>query len=286
MGHVALLTLRDHPLPATRDMAWAEDRALLDALAARGVDARHVPWGGDLEGASVAVIRTVWDYPWQADAFLAWVDRAAQRVPVWNPPKLVRWNAHKSYLFDLERQGIPITPGVRVLRGRTTDVAALLREHGELVIKPTVDAGAMNAKRVRDVADAEAHLRKLAAEGEVLVQPFLRRIATEGERSLLYFGGRFSHAVRKRPAAGDYRVQAAYGGTVEPHAPTAAEKELALRVLAVAGPTLHARVDVVTDNEGRPCLIELEAIEPYFFMQHAPEAAARYADAVAALTTR
>src|SRR3546814_2436579 len=45
-----------------------------------------------------------------------------------------------------------------------------------------------------------------------LVQPLMPGIFTEGEFSLFFFGGRFSHAIVKRPASGDFRVQEQFGG--------------------------------------------------------------------------
>jgi len=110
-----------------------------------------------------------------------------------------------------------------------------------------------------------------------MVQPFVHSIAEAGEVSMIYFGGVFSHAICKRPAAGDYRVQDLYGGTVHAHTPTAAERRLAEAVLAQApAATTYARVDLVS-HEGRPALMELEAIEPELFLGATPDAAANFA---------
>ncbi|XOV74266.1 MAG: hypothetical protein ACFHWZ_11965 [Phycisphaerales bacterium] len=79
-----------------------------------------------------------------------------------------------------------------------------------------------------------------------MIQPFVESILTEGEYSLLYFGRAFSHAVQKLPKAGEYRIQAVYGGTDRGHTPSAAELEAAQRVIdAVPGELLYARVDMV-----------------------------------------
>lgn len=268
--------------------AWAEDRLIMDALARRGVETRHVPWTAPAdvwEGAALCVIRTVWDYTERPDDFLAWTRRMeASGVPTWNPPALVRWNAHKRYLFELEARGVPLPPTVRVPPGGAdgVDLEGLLAKHGELVLKPAVDVGALNALRVRPgmVEEARAHLARITRDGEAFVQPFLRRVAEEGELSMLFFDGRFSHAVRKRPAPGDYRVQAAWGGRSGPAEPTPEERDVARRVLdALPHPTLHVRVDVVTSNEGAPVLMEVEAIEPFFFLADAPGSVERYEDA-------
>ena len=45
------------------------------------------------------------------DAFDAWIGRLEQEgVPVWNPPEVLRWNARKTYLKELEAAGIPTVP--------------------------------------------------------------------------------------------------------------------------------------------------------------------------------
>lgn len=285
MGWVGIATMeRD----VARAQAWAEDRLLMDALARRGVEARHVPWTAPLdawEGAAACWIRSVWDYTQRPDDFLAWTRQMEGRLPTWNAPALVRWNAHKSYLFELEARGVRLPPTVRVPRGGTADVAALLARWGGLVVKPAVDVGALNALRVGpgEAEKGQAHLDRVAQAEETLVQPFLRRIVEEGERSLLFVDGRFSHAVRKMPAPGDYRVQAAWGGRAGPVVPTAEEGDLARRVLdALPWPTLHARVDLVTLDDGAPALMELEVIEPHLFLAEAEGAADRLAEAVAA----
>lgn len=272
-----------------RAQAWAEDRLVMDALARRGVEARHVPWTAPLsawDGAALCVIRSVWDYTQRPHDFLAWTRAVEARVPTWNPPALVRWNAHKAYLFELERRGVRLPPTLRVPRGGTADLAPLLRQHGGLVVKPIVDVGALGATRVLHEADlpaAQAHLAGLVARDDALVQPYLRSIEQEGELSMLFFDGAFSHAARKTPKPGDYRVQAGWGGRAAPAEPTPAETDLARRVLhALPHPTLHARVDVVKDADGRPVLMELEVIEPHLFLAESPGAVDRYADAILA----
>lgn len=47
---------------------------------------------------------------------------------------------------------------------------------------------------------------------DVLVQAYLPEIATGGELSMVSIDGRYSHAVRNVPKAGDFRVQSDFGG--------------------------------------------------------------------------
>jgi glutathione synthase/RimK-type ligase-like ATP-grasp enzyme len=132
-----------------------------------------------------------------------------------------------------------------------------------------------------DAADpaCAAHLEALLAGGDVLVQPFIPSVAADGEVSLIYFGGQFCHAIRKRPAEGDFRVQDMYGGTVHAYSPAADEVELATIALAATpAPTTYARVDIVRLPDGRPAVMELELIEPELFLGATPDAAMRFAE--------
>lgn len=263
-----------------------ETHLLVDALAARGIEAPVLAWDGDHDWAKfgLVVVRTPWDYFRRLAEFLAWSERVGSRTRLLNPPSVIAWNSHKRYLRALAGAGLPTVPTLWLAQGRD-DAAAQLRACGwdEVVVKPAVSIGAIGALRAATADPACcAHLRELLAAGDVMVQPFVPDVAAAGEVSLVHFGGVFSHAIRKQPAAGDYRVQDLYGGTVHPHRPDAAELALAAAVLAHApAPTAYARVDLVR-LDGRPVLMELEAIEPELFLGADPEAAARFAGVLAA----
>lgn len=243
----------------------AEDALLLAALRQAGVDAERVPWAGLVDWAAfdLAMVRTTWDYTGRLPEFLAWVDRVAALTTLWNPAPVLRWNAHKSYLVDLAARDVPVVPTRLVRAGEAARLADVAREAGwgRVVVKAAVDAGAARAWR-GPPTEGQAHLDALLANGDALVQPFLPEVATEGESSLVFFDGVFSHAVRKLPASGDWRVQPQWGGASAPKQPTTDEVAVARAALAAVGaPTLHARVDLLG---GR--LMELELIEPYLFL--------------------
>jgi glutathione synthase/RimK-type ligase-like ATP-grasp enzyme len=284
MMRVALATCASVP-DLTED-----DRLLLDELSRRGVTAGPVVWndaGVRWSTFDRIVIRSCWDYHLRLSEFLAWLDRVeAEGVPLWNPAPLVRFNAHKSYLKELKAAGLPVVPTAWLERGSTLDLGRLLQERGwsEAVVKPAVSASAFRTWRVsaQDAGSGDANraFRELIAESDVLVQPFLREIAQEGEWSFVFLGGEFSHAVLKRPAAGDFRVQAEYGGSVltEPP-PSSAISEAKAVALYFQGPWAYARIDAVL-AEGALTLMEVELIEPYLFLGSDPRAAVRLADAV------
>ena len=269
-----------------------DDRLLVDELLRRGVDTRAVLW--DDPSVSWAtfdsvVIRSCWDYQLRTGPFLAWVASLEEAgVPLWNPAGLVRWNHHKGYLQDLERSGVAIVPTVFLERGARASFAELLTERGwtEAVIKPAVSASANRTSRVsiESAAPAQEALDALLADGDVLVQRFLPEIASLGEWGLIFFGGTFSHALLKRPASGDFRVQTELGGSAVRQDPPpgilAQAQEVARRI---PEPWLYARIDGV-DLGGVFTLMELELIEPFLFLADEPLAPVRLADALTART--
>ncbi|WP_221934890.1 ATP-grasp domain-containing protein [Georgenia yuyongxinii] len=279
---VLLVTGRTMPEPDP------EVHLLVDALAERGVRAGVVPWGAgtDWTTAGLTVVRSPWDYTEQPQDFLEWAHAAAAMAPVVNPPNVLTWNAHKGYLAELAASGVPVVPTRFARRGAPGGelVATLAGFAGEVVIKPAVSAGAVGVLRVAaDAPRALAHLGQLTAVGDAMVQPFVESVVTRGEISMLFFGGVHSHTVRKVPAAGDFRVQTAYGARTVQVEPTAAELAVAGAALAaVPGEVTYARVDLV-EYDGAPALMELELIEPELFLPYAPGSAGRFADHLVAL---
>lgn len=279
MSHPEIVLVTAADLPAQRDT-----ELLVAELAREGVQAVVLPWDDPFDWTEVplVVLRTPWDYYHRLDEFLAWTAHIDRVTRLHNPAAVVTWNSHKGYLLDLQARGVPILP-TQLLQS-TDDPAVALRAinsaTGELVVKPAVGVGAIGAKRGRgDDPALLQHAEALLAAGDVLVQPFAPEVV-HGEVSLIYFEDVFSHAVRKRPAAGEFRVQDDYGGTVHPYEPTQAEHEVAVAALRVTQiPVTYARVDLV-HFEGGPAVMELEVIEPELFLRHAPGSAARFAQAL------
>ena len=270
---------------------------LLAACAARSLAVEAVDWDDgavDWSRFGLALLRSTWDYTMRLPEFLAWVERAAARTRLHNPPAVVRWNVDKHYLAHLARAGAAVVPSHFVEPGETPAAAlqAFLAAHAEaeLVVKPAVGAGSRDAARYgREELDAvRAHLGRLLAAGRsALLQPYLARVDALGETALIYFEGRFSHAIRKGPllarAAAPVRALFAIEH-IEPRLPGADELALAERVLgALPFPTpLYARVDLIRDADGGPRVLELELTEPSLFFDHAPGSAGRFAAAIAA----
>ena len=263
-----------------------DDELLRAAFAERGAEAGSVVWDGDdpgWEDFDLCLVRSTWDYHDAYPAFLEWTRKVGAATALLNPAELVAWNSEKTYLRELAEAGVPTVPTVWIEPGSAVDAEALLAERGweEAVIKPTVDLGAKNLHRVRvGGGEVQPALETVLARGEAMVQRFLLSLEADGELSLIYIDGVLSHSVRKRPAAGDFRVQSIWGGTMESTEPGDREREIGTLALAQLDEVpLYARVDLVADPSGNPCLIELELIEPNLYLVTRPSAAATLAEA-------
>lgn len=263
-----------------------DDKLLREALAEQGCEARSLVWddpGADWGAFDLCLVRSTWDYHDKHDEFLAWAQRVEGVSALCNPADLIAWNSDKTYLRELADGGVPIVPTIWVDRDSEAELARLVESEGsgEAVVKPAIDLGARNLRRVQ-AGEISAALEAVLQRSPVaMVQPFLPSLESEGELSLIYIDGNFSHAVRKRPAPGDFRVQGIWGGTVEPAQPAPSEIDLAEQALSqLDEPPLYARADLVTGPEGAPCLIELELIEPNLYLAQHPAAAEALAAAV------
>ena len=249
---------------------------LLDALRERGADARPVVWSDpavDWAQYDAVLVRSTWDYCDRLPEFLAWLESV--EVPTFNPPGVVAWNAHKSYLRDLEERGVPVVETQWVAAGGREAV-----RWPQAIVKPAVGASAKGLRRASEGDVVEP------AE-DLLLQPFLANIEDEGEFSLLYAAGELSHAVRKTPKPGDIRVQSEWGGRTEFVEPSEEARAVADSAVAAVGEDLlYARVDLVRAADGTLRLIELELIEPSLFLLGNPEGTARFADAFSAAFSR
>lgn len=270
-ARVAILT----PDPTEGDNAslWPKVLARLQsALDIAGIEAVPTPWtahvddAAGLQGFACVLPLLTWGYHHDHTRWLracATWERA--NLPISNPARVLAWNSDKRYLSELAARGVAIPPTTFTddLSQALVDGAFANTGAEELIVKPAVSGGAWKTQRLRrgDAVDA-------APGTTMLLQPYMPSIETEGETSLLYFGGRFSHAVNKRPVPGDFRIQEEFGGryALLP-SPPADAVALAEQVLAaVEEPLLYARIDMVPDADGRWLLMEAELIEPDFYL--------------------
>ncbi|MEV4113953.1 hypothetical protein [Nonomuraea sp. NPDC049695] len=245
----------------------------LSAWREAGIDGRVERWDDaavDWSAYDAVVVRSVWDYILRREEFLAWTRRVESVTRLLNPSSVLETNTDKTYLREL---GVPTVPTHWSSEG--------LPDWPEYVVKPAISAGARDTTRTADCDQARALAAALEADGRTpMVQPYLDMVESEGETSLLYFNGRFSHAVRRLPML-------APGMTYDDNAraqlrtPAPDQVDLAEKVLtAVPQPLLYARIDLVRLPGGEPAVIEVELTEPYLFLRYEPRAAANLATAL------
>ena len=272
---IAFVSCRKNP------SGTADDALATEALRRRGLPVETVLWTDPLvrwDRYAAIALRSTWDYYLHAGAFRAWLERLP-RGRLWNPLPTVLWNLDKRYLLELEGRGVPIVPTRLVERG------PLAPEWSEAVLKPAISGGAHRTFRLGAAGlppeEGERALAEILTGSAAILQPFLPEVARDGEWSLVFFRGAFSHAVLKRPAADDFRTQEAHGARVGHATPPPAVLAAAEHVLrAAAQETLYARVDGV-QARGAFLLMELELIEPSLYFLGDTAAADRFAAAIA-----
>jgi len=270
--------------------------AYREALA--GIDAEifDQPWSEPVaEDYDLILPLVAWGYHNAPNSFIgAMTALGAAERRVFNPPEIVSWNVDKRYLRDLAEAGVRIIPTLFTESVTDEDVARARADFGQkaLVLKPAISAGAKNTliwegDRLADAGAGAPDVEDRKATppvGPAMIQPFMPSIQSEGEWSLLYFVGAFSHAVLKTPKSGDFRSQPDYDAQLRVLEPPAEALQLAQAAIDFIGRDrlLYARVDMVRAEDGGFCLMELELIEPDLYLTYDPEASMRFKDAVEA----
>jgi glutathione synthase/RimK-type ligase-like ATP-grasp enzyme len=259
---------------------------LSQALASTDVTVEPTPWTDHVEDASgltgyaLVLPLIVWGYHrdhqrWM-QACRTW---EAAGVRMRNPASVIGWNSDKSYLGRLADKGVAMPDTVWVEGVTQADVDAAFDRFATdvVVVKPRVSGGAYKTLRL-----ARGETMRDPPEGPAMIQPYLSSIETEGETSLLFFGGRLSHVVNKRPVNGDFRIQVQFGGqyVVLPEPPEGALALAEATLAAIGEDLLYARIDMAPGPDGQWLLMEAELIEPDFYLGSAPEGGRRFAEAV------
>jgi glutathione synthase/RimK-type ligase-like ATP-grasp enzyme len=278
---------------------WPHDGILARALEARGCEAQIEPWDGDADwdAFDLVVVRSTWDYTDRREEFVAWARRVGPRLR--NEPGLIEWNSDKRYLADMADAGLAVIP--TVFAGPGDPVPEL---EGELVVKPVVGAGARDTGRFGPSAhDAARELidRIRSRGGTAMVQPYLPDADVGGETAIVFVAGELSHVLHKKAVLapdevaplreGDltaaeamFRPDLVTAGTANADQVEKAQRVIAHLTERFGTAPLYARVDMLTGTDGKPVLLELEAVEPNLYFETTPGAAERLADAIVAET--
>jgi glutathione synthase/RimK-type ligase-like ATP-grasp enzyme len=255
------------------------------ALRRRGAEVEAPAWTDpevDWSTFDLVLVSSTWDYHTQADRFRSWLRVVDAQTRLRNELETIEWNIDKRYLRELEAAAVPVIPTLWIEAGADGEALRAIAAEGweDIIVKPVVDLGAKRLARVRPET-VETVLGRI--DEPAMAQPFLGSVEAEGELSILMIEGEAHHALRKLPAPGDFRVQPMYGGTHERIEPPPAALEIARAAVAAApGDPLYARVDLVAEADGGLLLIELELIEPAFYLDVAPAGAELMARAILA----
>jgi len=256
-----------------------DDLILAAALERRGTRVAPVVWTEmkpDSPACDLLLVRSVWDYHLRPQDFMRWIDAVSSRMPVLNPPEMIRWNMDKRYLQQIEAAGFRVPKTVFLNEGTEAELAEVMHPggFGEAVVKPTISASAYETRRIKQATHEQNEwLNAMLTTRPMMVQEFIPEIQSGGEWSLIFAGMEFTHAVHKAPKAGDFRVQEEHGGSHKRDNPPKQALAMAQEILQRFAPdAVYCRVDLVMREE-RAILMELELIEPLLHFELAPEAA-------------
>lgn len=272
---------------ARREDAFEHDlmvEAIQPAFETRGWNFRVIDWEAPMEvfdGVDLVMVGSSWNYWDKVEAFLAKLEALeSDGIKVCNSPKIVRWNIRKTYLSELAERGAATIPTLWLDQMSAEDARAAMDEFScdKLVVKRQIGGGAEGQEMLkRGQIPSDWRFTHKA-----MVQPFLHSIAETGELSFLFFGGAYSHCVRKLPQNGDYRIQSLYGGTEVIYVPSADEQAQASAIIEALpfDPPLYARIDMVEGDGGKLLVMEAELIEPYLYPEQGPDMGANLANAI------
>ncbi len=281
MNTVAFLSMDDLAGYVSDDeLAYAPLRELgwsVEAISWRDTTAQ---W----ERYAAVIVRTTWDYQKNLPAFLEVLEAIGRKTRLANSLEIMRWNADKVYLREMEGRGAKIVP---TLWGENITSEQQIAEWfdalntSEIVLKPTVSAGAEDTFWLSRSSPQLSEMPDVFANRSFMVQPFMRSVIEEGEYSLFYFHGAYSHAILKMPKPDDFRVQEEHGGDIQPFEATAELLRAGETILRFLNEVpLFARVDFVRDECSQFCLMELELIEPSLYLRMDADAPRRFAEAI------
>ena len=260
------------------------DDLLIQPFSEHGVHVDVISWHAneiDWSQYDAVIVRSTWDYQEHADAFVdKLIEITKHDTVLINPLSLMQWNISKRYLQILQKQGITIIPSVFFDSVAISDIYAQFAHFDtqEIIIKPLISANSDNTFRLDHIGlmTQAGPLSNIFSTTPCVIQPFLDSVINEGEYSLFYFNGEYSHTIKKIPKSGDFRVQEEHGGELITVIPDELQLSTAAKVLAaLPEKSLYARVDIIRNPGAQKDdiwqLMEVELIEPslYFNMDEA-----------------
>lgn len=263
------------------------DKLLIEPMKTLGWMAEEVSWRNEKVNWAdyeAVIVRSTWDYQNDDEKFISVLEKINSVTYLENDLDLMKWNMNKNYLFQLKQKGVTIVDTIWEKNFNpvlANDYFEKL-DTDEIIIKPNVSANADNTFRLskEKLKGQSSNLGKIFAQREFMVQPFLNNIIDEGEYSLFFFDGKFSHSVLKKPKEKDFRVQEEHGGNIQPIKTSSDMILIAENIInKLSTIPLYGRVDLVRTNQNKFALMELELIEPSLYLNKDVDAPLRLSKA-------
>jgi glutathione synthase/RimK-type ligase-like ATP-grasp enzyme len=199
-------------------------------------------------------------FPENLNKFHSLVDRCERsNAVVVNDPDTIRWNISKEYMYELQKEGISVIPSYEF----NESILKRIRNGETFIFKPKIGERGLNQKKIGSLDDLAGFNVDFK---DYLVQEFCPSIRA-GERSLVFVGQDYCHAVIKSPNpnnVGEYKCNESLGGTVKEYMPTSEEltysKKL-LKHISQKNKVIFSRIDLI-DISGNPVLMEAELLNP------------------------
>lgn len=266
---------------------YTYDKLLFEPLKTLGWIAEEISWRNEKVNWSdfeAVIVRSTWDYQNDLEKFKIVLEKINSVSHLENDLELMRWNMNKNYLFDLEQKGVRIVETIWEKKFNSETALKYFEKLNtdEIIIKPNISANADNTFRLtkEKLYDNISELEKIFEAKEFMVQPFLNNIVDEGEYSLFFFNGGFSHSVLKKPKEKDFRVQEEHGGDIQPITAPAEIVLVAENIIKkLFTIPLYGRVDLVRTKNNEFALMELELIEPSLYLNKDEKSPFRFAKA-------
>ncbi len=280
MKNLGLVTYRKLP------HLCKSDQLLVEPFRQEGFHAVAVSWDDpsvDWSTFDYLVLRSCWNYYRQYEKFLNWLSLIEQlHIQLWNPLPIIKWNINKKYLKELEYKSIPTVPTIHIEKGTKYLLAdiAKRKQWTNLVVKPAINAEGTNIVLIKqnEYSIKQRQFETLCQQSDILIQPLMQKMLTEGEYSLVFLGNQFSHAVLKTPQRGDFRFNLRRGAIKKIELSKKFTQQAAYILTTIQSPLLYARVDGINQN-GKLILMELELIEPYLFLDQDRKSPERFIQA-------
>ncbi len=269
-----------------------EDRPLFDALEQHNIEFQVHAWDAAVNWSQydACLLRSVWDYHQRTAEFNNWLGSTSLQTQIINSPEVVMWNQNKKYLAELTEFGITTASTIWLSQNQPFDLSSYLQQQSTTTffLKPVIGADSSDTLRFKNnsvgIKQAQKQLDQLLPHQEMMLQPYLRSVETFGETSAIYFAGNLSHAVRKIPVQGDYRVQDTFGASDISYSLHPVEMSLSTACMQFLtnkfGEILYARFDFLHGDDGSIYLNEAELIEPSLFLHHKADAASQLVQAL------